>query len=179
MSEATQDEPGERAVTTGVQPAAVFPHPPRSRRRYRGPAAVAATMVLAAGAVWYLAIRDSEPKNDVERLQGEWQIHRDGKPTPNAVRIAGNTWEYVPGKAWRLTLDESAAPRRIDLELQDMTGLLGPRPKLHGVYAFDGNRAIRIRLAPASEPRPGSLNDDDDVLELRRVKLDDAPRSGM
>ena len=51
-----------------------------------------------------------------------------------------------------MTLNESANPKQIDLDLIDTKGLRGAAVKLHGVYAFDNNKTVRIRLDPALEP---------------------------
>ena len=63
-------------------------------------------------------------------------------------------WEYVGGKAYRMTLNESA--KEIDLELIDTSGLVGAPVKMHGIYALhrqpDGPRADPPR-APSRGPR--------------------------
>jgi uncharacterized protein (TIGR03067 family) len=142
-------------------------------------APVIGLLAIGGVAVWYFVLREPEARNDLERFQGEWQISREGKETPNAVRVNGDTWEYVGGKAYRMTLDESANPKQIDLELIDTTGLRGAAVKMHGVYVFDGNKTIRVRINPASEPRPTTLDDPDaTVWVLTRVKLERNPEPG-
>jgi uncharacterized protein (TIGR03067 family) len=137
-------------------------------------APIIAILAVGGAGVWYFAIREPEPRNDVERFQGEWQITRDGKETPNAVRVVGDTWEYVGGKAYRMTLNEAA--KEIDLELIDTSGLVGAPVKMHGIYAFTDNRSVRVLIRPALRPRPKSLDDPDEMpLEMRKVKLERKP----
>jgi hypothetical protein len=136
-------------------------------------AALVALVVLvavAAFAGWYFALREPEPRNDRERFQGEWQVSRDGKETPNVIRVTGDTWEYIGGKAYRMTLNESA--KEIDLELIDTSGLVGAPVKMHGIYAFTDNRSVRVLIRPALRARPKTLDDPDEMpLELKKVKL--------
>jgi uncharacterized protein (TIGR03067 family) len=140
--------------------------------------AVALLLLVALGtAVWYFALHEPEPRNDLERFQGEWQITRDGKDTPNAVRVNGDTWEYVGGKAYRMTLNQSA--KEIDLELIDTTGLVGAAVRMHGLYSFTDNRTVRVLIHDAHRPRPTTLDDPDEVpLVLRKVKLDQETQGG-
>ena len=141
-------------------------------------APIIALLAIGGAAVWYFALREPEPRNDLERFQGEWQITRDGKDTPNAVRVNGDTWEYVGGKAYRMTLNEPA--KEIDLELIEMFRLVGAPVKMHGLYAFTDNRTVRVLIRDTSRPRPKSLDDLDELpLELRKVKLERSPRTGM
>ena len=138
---------------------------------------IVALLAVGGAAVWCFAFRESEPKNDLERFQGEWRITRDGKDTPNAVRVSGDTWEYVGGKAYRMTLNEPA--KEIDLELIDTTGLVGAAVKMHGLYAFTDNRTVRVLIRDTSRRRPTVLDDPDEVsLVLKRVKLERNPQGG-
>ena len=139
---------------------------------------IVALLAVSGAAVWYFAIREAKPRNDLERFQGEWQISRDGKETPNAIRVSGNTWEYVGGKAYRMTLNESA--KEIDLELIDTSGLVGAAVKMHGLYAFTDNRTVRVLICDTSRPRPKALEDPEEMtLELKKVKPEQRPQSGM
>ena len=135
--------------------------------------------MLAGFATWFFFIREGEPKNDAERIRGDWQIAIAGRDTPNAVIVAGDRWEHQGGKAYRVTLNEAADPREITLELLDAPKFKGPAVMMHGVYAFEGNNKLRIRIVPGTQPRPKSL-DDPDVPEqvLTRVKLEAAPEPG-
>ena len=140
-------------------------------------APIIALLAVGGAAIWYFALREPEPRNDLERFQGEWQITRDGMDTPNAVRVTGDTWEYVGGKAYRMILNESV--KEIDLELIDTTGLVGAAVKMHGLYAFTDNRTVRALIRDTSRPRPTSLDDPDEVpLVLKKVKLEQNPPSG-
>ncbi len=156
--------------------------PPRSPRprRLRLVAVVTVLGVFAGFATWYFLIRAPEPRNDVERFRGDWQIAIAGRDTPNVIRVEGDRWQYqagpTDGKAFRLTLSEAASPREIELELIDAPKLVGPPVKIRGVYVFDGNNTARLRINPAPQPRPTTL-DDPDAMEwvLTRVKLQPAP----
>ncbi|MFO0823094.1 MAG: hypothetical protein U0792_08230 [Gemmataceae bacterium] len=135
--------------------------------------------LLAGFAVWFLFPMEREPRNDAERLVGEWQITIAGRPTPNAVIVTGDRWEHHGGKAYRVTLNETADPREITLEQVDGPRVKGPPVKMHGVYAFDNSNKFRIRVLPATEPRPKTL-DDPEAPEwvLTRVKLEPVPQPG-
>jgi hypothetical protein len=150
-----------------------FPLPFGEGGRGRGYWAAGLVVLLAAvsgTAIWFFAFREPEPRNDLERFQGDWQITRDGNDTPNAIRVNGNTWEYVGGKAYRMTLNESA--KEIDVELIDTSGLVGAPVKMHGIYTFSDNRSVRVLIRPALRPRPRTLDDPDEVpLVLKRVKM--------
>jgi uncharacterized protein (TIGR03067 family) len=140
-------------------------------------ARVAALVVLLAAvgfAVWYWVLRG--PRNDLERFQGDWQVSVAGRKTPVVLQVAGDQWQSmsnaVEGKVYRITLNEAADPKEIDLDPVDTTGIKGPVPKLHGIYAFDGNAAVRVRVNDTTEPRPNTLDDPDAVVwELTKVKL--------
>jgi uncharacterized protein (TIGR03067 family) len=121
--------------------------------------------VAAGFAMWYFAIHDPYPKDDLGRFQGEWQLAvpdttRD-KPRLKSVtvRVTGDRWTLVTdGKETRfaMTLRPDATPKEIDLVQ------LGPDDKptallLHGIYSIDRNRA-RVVTAPSDEPRPTELD---------------------
>jgi uncharacterized protein (TIGR03067 family) len=146
-------------------------------------------VVLVGLAIWYFVFHEPEPRNDAERFVGEWKLtHRlpgepdtDEGPVSVAVRVTGDRWQMLvggrEGKAFRLTLDESTNPKGIELELLDTTGLRGRTPKLHGVYAFEGNRKVRVRVRVVTQPRPKFLDDSNatDWL-LSRVRLEPTPQ---
>jgi uncharacterized protein (TIGR03067 family) len=183
MSDAQPTEPpGAGSVIPATRPEAPPPSPARgegkNQRKLRW-LVVGALGLLVAAAAWFFLIRTTEPRNDGERFQGDWQIAVAGRNTPNAVTVAGDRWENLGGKAYRLTLNETADPREIDLELIDAPKMTGPAVKLHGVYAFEGNGTVRMRVAPGTQPRPKSL-DAADAPEwvLTRVKLQEAPGLG-
>ena len=55
------------------------------------------------------------------------------RETDNAIRVAGDSWEYVTAttsKAYRVTLNDAANPKQIDLELLDTAGLRGAPVKM-------------------------------------------------
>ncbi|HJZ59872.1 MAG TPA: TIGR03067 domain-containing protein [Gemmataceae bacterium] len=144
-------------------------------------------MLLVPGfGLWY-GLRDTGPKDDLGRLQGEWKITPAGAPgkddgPPLLIRIEGDRWSHVVGDevvtTWRLALDPDANPKRLDLTLIERNGRpvpaerSGPEPKLLGIYALDGD-TLRWAQNPATAPdgRPKSLDDPEAmVLTLTRVK---------
>jgi uncharacterized protein (TIGR03067 family) len=134
--------------------------------------------------VWFFLIREPEPGNDLERFRGDWQISFAGRLSPNVVRVEGDHWRYqagaTEGKAYRILLNESAVPKQIDLEPLETAGIRGRLPRLHGIYAFDGNSAVRVRLNDMTEPRPQTLDEPDAIVwTLNRVKFEPPqPRHG-
>jgi len=179
------EQPGSpRLAETHAVAAETHGGKPRgSPRKLRLLGAVVLLGVLAGFATWYAFIREAEPRNDLERFKGDWQVSVAGRDTPNVVRVEGDRWQYqagpTDGKTYRLTVNEGADPREIELELIDAPKLKGPAVKIRGVYAFDGNNTVRLRINPATQPRPKTL-DDTDAMEwvLTRVKLQEAPIPG-
>jgi uncharacterized protein (TIGR03067 family) len=136
--------------------------------------------VVAGFAVWYFLFRG--PANDLEAFQGDWQVTVAGRETANVIQVEGDRWQAVangvPARAYRITLNESANPKEIDLDPIDDAKYVGPRPKLYGIYTIDGNTA-RVRLGDTTQPRPKTLDDPDAVvLTLKKVKLEPAPKPG-
>ncbi len=180
MSDQPTTTNSESAQST---PTAVQPHGSRKAgARWQRPILVAAIILLAGGAVWYWGVRQSAPGNDLDRLQGDWQITVGGRDTPNIIRVTGDRWQYFTvnntgntfdGKAYTLTVNESADPREINLELLDEAGRFkGPKVRMHGIYSLSSDLA-RVALVPATEPRPTTLdNPDTPPLELRKVQLE-------
>ncbi|MBA4062490.1 MAG: hypothetical protein C0501_02060 [Isosphaera sp.] len=145
------------------------------------PAAVVVLGAAAGFAAWFFLIHEPEPRTDLERFRGDWQIAVGGRTTPNVVTVAGDRWESsaagVAGRAYRITLNEAADPKEIDLDPVDVANLVGRIPKLHGVYAFDGRSTVRVRVGDTTEPRPRTLDDPDHPgWVLTRVKVEPAPR---
>jgi uncharacterized protein (TIGR03067 family) len=145
-------------------------------------------VALAAGGfgLWYAVLREAGPRDDLGRFQGEWKVGVPGRTdsAPLVIRVTGDTWTYVAGGmprgSYRLTLNPAASPKKIDLLMLGPDGeplvrpggpLVGAEVRLRGVYSVEKDRA-RVVLAPASEPRPASLDDPGDaqVLSLERVK---------
>jgi len=186
----TEQQEGERG---GVSPPSESPKPetggltppcsPGKPRRLRLVIGVVLLGILAGFGTWFFFIRDAEPKNDLERLAGDWQIAYAGRDTQNVVIVEGDHWQHqagpMEGKAYRIVLNEVANPREIDLELIDARKMVGPPVKLHGVYAFENSKTVRLRINPGIQPRPKTL-DDPDAMEwvLTRVKLQPASDSG-
>jgi uncharacterized protein (TIGR03067 family) len=181
---AQKPEPSEPGLAAEQRPPSAGTASDGGRaRRVRYSAAGAALLAVAAAAIWYFAVREPSYRNDAERFQGEWRITLNGRETPNAVRVEGEHWEYIASttgvKAYRFRLNEAADPKEIDLELIDTAGLRGAPVRMHGIYRFDGNRSVKVVMAPGLEPRPRSIDDaEQPVLELRRVKLDRDPQPG-
>jgi uncharacterized protein (TIGR03067 family) len=131
-------------------------------------------------AVWYFAARPPQPRNDLERFQGDWQLVVNDRATPNVVRIAGDRWQSsanaVEGRAYRIMLNEAANPKEIDLDPVDPGRFVGPAPRLHGVYAFEDNVTVRVRVNDTTGPRPNALDGPDAVVwVLLKVKPQSAP----
>ena len=159
-------EPVPTADTGGLTP-----------RRSRRPLwlALAAAGIVVTTAVAYFALR--EPKDDTGRLQGEWliQVPREegteggASGPPLMVRITGDRWQYVAGgqdrQAFRITLNEAANPKEIDLtgltpdgKAASVTGDRGKQEAfvMRGVYAID-KKTLKVSLAPGNQPRPTAL----------------------
>ena len=132
------------------------------------------TLAVAGFALWYFVLRG--PANDLEALQGDWQVTIAGRETPNVIHVEGDRWQAVangiPARAYRVTLNEAANPKEIDLDPADDAQYVGPKPKLYGIYAIDGNTA-RVRLSDTTQPRPTNFDDPDAVvLTLTKVELE-------
>jgi uncharacterized protein (TIGR03067 family) len=154
--------------------------PGRSRRRLAVLGTVVVLVAAAGFAAWYFLIRTPEPRTDLGRLQGDWQIAVGDRVTPNVVTVAGDTWRVtangVAAKPYRVTLNEAADPKEIDLELADTAGLTGAPVRMRGVYRFDDPRTLRVRFGVGAEARPAALDDPDAVVQvLTRVKVEPAP----
>jgi uncharacterized protein (TIGR03067 family) len=134
-------------------------------------------LALAGFATWYWAIRDP---GDLNRLQGDWQVSIAGRPTPTVIQVTGDRWQSVAngvaGKPYRITLNPAANPKQIDLDPIETTGLRGPLPKLHGIYAFTGSGTVHVRVNDTTEPRPETLDDPDAVVwQLTKVQFTPGP----
>jgi uncharacterized protein (TIGR03067 family) len=150
--------------------------------RWRRGALLAVLLVNIPVAIWFWGIRETRPNSDLGRFQGDWQVTVGGRETANLIRVSGDRWQYLTGntagntfegKVYRLTLNTTANPREIELELIDEAGRFkGPKVKMHGIYVLDSKTA-RVALVPAIEPRPTSLDDPDSpALELIKVRLE-------
>ncbi|MCS7020532.1 MAG: hypothetical protein NZ703_06930 [Gemmataceae bacterium] len=133
-------------------------------------AAVAAGVLVSSwwtGALWQWL-----PRDDYDRFQGVWRIVVADRATPNRVRIVGDRWEYLAeqgdSRLYRMELDLNVFPRRLRLELLDNGGLVGPIPRLHGIYAFENRHQVRLCLLPAAEPLPESWDEVDLTQTLLR-----------
>jgi uncharacterized protein (TIGR03067 family) len=149
----------------------------RAPRRTRRLAVLALVVVIAAVAVWFFFLRG--PRNDLERFGGDWQVTVAERVTPNVFRVRGDRWQSyangIDGPAYRITLNETANPREMDLELMDASNIRGPVPRMHGIYAFDGDE-VRVRMNDATQPRPTPFDDPDAIVcVLRRVTVEEVP----
>jgi uncharacterized protein (TIGR03067 family) len=179
--------PGAREATSSPSPARGEGQGNAAPRRRRLAIALALVGLGAGGfGLGYAVLRDAGPRDDLGRFQGEWKVAVPGRTdaAPLVIRVTGDTWTYVAGGmprgSYRLTLDPAANPKEIDLLMLGPDGeplvrpggpLVGAEVKLHGVYRVEKDRAT-VALAPASEPRPTSLDDPGDaqVLNLERAK---------
>jgi uncharacterized protein (TIGR03067 family) len=144
-----------------------------------------ATLVFLVGlcalGVWYFCFHEAEPRNDLERFQGEWKLTNivpgdpEGSVLPMGVRISGDRWRYVvagrDGKSFAITLDETSTPKKIDLTLLDSEGKPLGKYGSHGVYETQG-KSIRVLVEPVYKPRPTDFTSPDSVVwTLSRAKL--------
>lgn len=179
----TVEEPTP-AVSTPVpgQPEMAKPRS-RSRRRLGRIVAIVALLLACAGATWYWAIYEPEPKDDLGRFQGDWKLisgardenEGDDRLPPKVVRIAGDRLKFLmggkEGKTFRIELNETASPKEIELTLLDAHGNPAGGYRSRGIYTIDRHIA-RLILEPVNKPRPRDFNDPDSVVwELSRVKL--------
>ncbi len=156
----------------------------RSRAQY---IPLVAGLALVGFAVWFFAIRETGPRDDHGRLQGDWLIVMPGESSevsagrpPSLVRIEGDRWAYVSGgretSAWKLTLNADA--KELDLTKLEADGQparfthgagKGTEVKQLGMYELDGDE-FKVVLAPVQEGRRPTLNDTDiPALTLKRV----------
>ncbi len=139
---------------------------------------------VCGAAAWYWGIREAEPRDDIGRFQGDWKLAsgmreiKEGNEEvfPIAVQINGDCWQYLVGgkelKRFRITLNETASPKEIDLALIDAEGKPIGEYRSQGIYTIDRNTA-RIVVNPVYKPRPKVFDDPDAVVwALTRVKLE-------
>lgn len=137
-------------------------------------------LVLGAGfALWFGVVRDRGPRDDLGKLQGDWNYSTAGRNNLGVIRVEGDTWSYHSGgpfgRSYRLTLRPDANPKEIDLALLGDDGQpvtfthgvgRGAEVKLQGVYAIDGDE-VKVALGVAM--RPKSFEDEEaQVLVLTR-----------
>jgi uncharacterized protein (TIGR03067 family) len=139
-------------------------------------AALVGVVVVVGFAAWFFFLRG--PRNDLERFEGDWQVSVHDRVTPMVFRVQEDRWQShangVDGPAYRISLNETANPKEIDLDLIDTSNIRGPNPKLHGIYAFEGE-TLRVRVNDTSEPRPTTFDDPDAVVwVLSRVRLEES-----
>ena len=154
--------------------AAGLPAVPAKTTRKR--VAIWAVVVVVAGVGAFFALRG--PKNDLERLQGEWVIQlpreegTEGGTSgpPLMVRVTGDRWAYVAGgqerSFFKVALNEAANPKEIELtrltpdgQPASATNARGKQEAvvMRGVYAIDKTTA-KVALAPAGQETPTSLD---------------------
>jgi uncharacterized protein (TIGR03067 family) len=178
--------PGEAQTLTPVpaQQVSVPQHPPRRLGKI---AAFVLLLAICGGAIWYWGIYEPEPKDDLGRFQGDWKLtigdpgentEEDESP-PRAIRITGDRWQFlasgkeIEGKTFRITLNESATPKEIELTLLDATGNPIGSYRSRGVYTID-RKTARVLVEPVNKPRPTNLDNpgpDANVWVLTKVKL--------
>lgn len=128
------------------------------------------TGILSAAGV-RAPLRRWLPRDDYDRFQGTWRILIDDRETPHRLCIENHRWQYLHDegtRTYRLELDMTASPRQLRLELLDTRGLIGPVPRLHGLYAFESRNQVRLCLLPATEPLPPDWDQAELTLTLLR-----------
>lgn len=195
-SDQSAENSGQNAEPTGSRPSSGL-RPPASEKGSDAPRStgsrrtlVRAAVVLLAGGVafaaWYFLVREPEPRNDLERFRGEWRLAREWEKAGGddavrtAVRVTDDRWQYLhgggDGREYRITLNEQADPKEIDLDLIETRKLAGAAVRMRGVYRFDDDRTVRVRFGVGGEPRPKALDEPDAVvLVLTKVKLEPVP----
>ena len=103
----------------------------------------------------------SEPKTDLERLQGTWYLDsamKDGNVLPKdkaiqtSIVFKGDTFrfpgsaEYATSKEGTIKLDENKTPKEMDAISTENEVMLG-------IYKVDAG-GYRVCFAPAGKPRP-------------------------
>ncbi len=153
-------------------------------RRFGRLAAIVLFVGTCGAAVWYWGFHEPEPKDDLGRFQGDWkqtaggrEEHEGGEKNPGvAIRITGDRWQYFSGgkerKVFRITLNESASPKEIDLTLLDSSGNPVGGYGSHGIYTVD-RKSARVVLEPVNKSRPKDFDNPDAVVwVLTRVKFE-------
>src|SRR5207247_980819 len=120
-------------------------------------------------------LRDRGPKDDIGRLQGDWNYSTADRNNLGVIRVEGDTWSFHSGgphgRSYRITLKPEANPKEIDLALLGDDGQpvtfthgagKGSEVKLHGVYAIEAVE-VKVVLRPGVEPWPKSLDDSGDA----------------
>jgi uncharacterized protein (TIGR03067 family) len=148
---------------------------PQRRKRFGRVVLIVLILTVCGGAVWYWGIREPEPKDDLGRFQGDWKQtpdarnNKDGEAEafPIAVHVTGDNWQYIVGgkglKTFRITLNETASPKEIDLTLLNAEGKPIGEYGSHGIYTINRNEA-RIVVAPAYLPRPKGFDDPESIV---------------
>jgi uncharacterized protein (TIGR03067 family) len=134
-------------------------------------------LVLLAGVALFFALRG--PKNDLERLQGEWVIQvprMDGSEggtsgPPLMVRVTGDRLAYVAGgeerSFFQVSLNEAANPKEIVLTRVTPEGkaasAMNAQGKqeavaLRGVYRIE-KATLKLALAPPDRSATTNLDD--------------------
>ena len=135
--------------------------------------------MLAAVAVWFAFFNNRGPRDDLGKLQGDWNYSTAGRNNLGVIRVEGETWSYHSGgpfgKSYRMTLRPEV--KEIDLALLGDDGQpvtfthgagRGAEVKLHGIYAIDGNE-VKVALGVARRPKVFE-DDEAQVLLLTRGK---------
>ena len=135
-------------------------------------------LVLAVGiAVWFAFFNNRGPRDDLGKLQGDWNYSTAGRNNLGVIRVEGDTWSYRSGgpfgRSYGMTLRPEA--KEIDLALLGDDGQpvtfthgagRGGEVKLVGIYAIDNGE---VKVALGVSERPKSFEDDEaQVLILKR-----------
>ena len=133
--------------------------------------------VLTGVAIWFAFFSNRGPRDDLGKLQGDWNYSTAGRNNLGVIRVEGDTWSYHSGgpfgKSYRMTLRPEV--KEIDLALLGDDGQpatfthgagQGAEVKLVGIYAIDSGE-VKVALGVAE--RPKSFEDDEaQVLILKR-----------
>ncbi len=134
-------------------------------------------LVIVGVASWFVSNRDS--RDDMAKLQGDWNYSTAGRNNLGVIRVEGNTWSYNSGgpfgRSYRMTL--RADVKEIDLALLGDDGQpatfthgagRGAEVKLVGIYEIDSGE---VKVALGVNARPRSFDDEEaQVLVLTREK---------
>jgi len=154
--------------------------PASGRRKSAVPKRLVVAAAIAAvgiGALFFALYRDS--RDDLGKLQGDWNYSAAARANAGVIRVEGNNWSYHSGgpfgRSYRITLRPESNRKEIDLALLAADGQpatfthgvgKGSEVKLLGIYEFHGNE---VKLALSPERRPTTFDDDEaQVLVLTR-----------
>lgn len=133
------------------------------------------TLGLLGIGLYLISPAPTPPENDVERIQGQWQVlslRHHGQPMWNIEELPQPTFDaeaFHFGMAFRYAIVPGHSPKAIDMEmLREEGGMV----MTQGVYEFDGDLlTIHLPLRPGARPSTVHPNDESQsfIMVLRRV----------